>query len=101
MAISKLKWVQNLSKQEGLPFLIMYQAVGISLSLLEKEQDFERIKGGAIAIATSQLQKRNLLLKGTNTLSAKGKKFQNTLLGELGQKRAKEYITQFEELLKV
>ena len=100
MKKSKLKWIRDMEQKSQLPFLILYQSVGIATSLMEKNEEFDKLKSGSIAIATSQLQKRNFLLKGTNQLSSKGIKFQTALLEELGQKKAKLYVSQFDEILK-
>lgn len=93
------KWIKHFRdqyyKKVTLPFLIVYQATPI---VTEKGTILYRNKGAGIAIATKYLQKKGLLLEGTNTLSASGDFREIATMRKLGEKRTKDYITKFESM---
>ena len=88
------KWIptfrSRLEQTSRLPFLIIFQAVGICRSLPDKQ--------AAIAITTKQLQEKGYLLKGSNTLSLSGEIRELSVLKSIGKKAAKGYLTEFSNL---
>ena len=88
------KWISTLNrkmeKDYRLPFLLIYNAVGIA------SNDYS--KSPAIAIATKNLQNKGDLLPSTNALTAHGEIKQLATLKRLGEKRAKSYLTRFNRL---
>ena len=87
------KWVDKFrlkKKEEGaLPFLIIYQAVGIM-----DKRDIS--KGGAIAIATRNLQRSGYLIEDSNRVSALGDIREIALLSRLGKRSADDYVRDFD-----
>jgi hypothetical protein len=92
MLDDKPRWVapfrKSFYKDASLPFLVVYQAVGVMKSGLDKS--------GAIAVATASLQDKGLLEEGTNTLSFRGNVREFAKMGELGKSIVEEYIQRFE-----
>jgi len=86
------KWISKYRrtyyKDRSLPFLIVYQSVGIMRA--------GHSKSAAIAIATAQLQKSGLLLEGSNTLSLTGDIREIAEMTELGMKTTKQYVQSFD-----
>jgi len=91
------KWILPFRKKvnEGLPFLIAYQAVAITRN---KGSDVYRNKQAGIAIATKQLQAKGYLLENSNRLSALGDIREIAVLRRLGKEKAKRYYKTFENL---
>lgn len=89
------KWVESFRQKvlndSRLPFLLIYNAVGIGLGSSKN-------KSASIAIATSNLQRSGSLLIGTNSLSARGDLRERAVLKSLGKRVAKEYLSAFESL---
>lgn len=85
------KWIstfiKKMEKDYRLPFLLIYNAVGVSKNGYNKSS--------AIAIATKNLQGKGDLLVSSNTLSAHGEIKELATLKRLGEKRAKSYLTRF------
>lgn len=93
------KWVEKFrerySKEASLPFLIVYQASAIASN---PNSPLYKNKSGAIAIATSNLQKSGCLLKDTNSLSERGEVREIAVMSRLGKSKTLEYIKSFEML---
>jgi len=92
------KWVpkfrETFYKEDRLPFLLLYYAVGISKNPALKTSN----KSAAIAIATANLQDQGYLLEGTNALSLSGELREISTMSRLGKRRTEEYIQRFEDL---
>jgi len=88
------KWVRPFVQRRiangSLPFLLINTALGIAKS--------GRSKGDAIAIATSNLQKRGILVPQSNGLTLLGYLSEEAKLAEIGQRETKERILSFENL---
>ena len=93
------KWIEKFresyQKEASLPFLIVYQASAIASN---PNSPLFKDKSGAIAIATSNLQKAGCLLKGTNSLSERGEVREIAVMSRLGKAKTLEYIKSFEQL---
>lgn len=92
-------WIQRFRDSHyastNLPFLVMYQAVAIAGN---PESSLYKNKGAAIAIATKQLQGKGYMLSGTQRLSVNGDFREIAVLRELGERRSKSYVTDFDAL---
>jgi len=88
------KWVdvfrQKVLDESRLPFILIYNAVGVARN--------DKTKSAAIAISTSNLQRAQYLLEGTNSLSALGELRERALLKDLGKKNATAYVKAFSEI---
>ena len=88
------KWVdvfrQKVLDESRLPFILLYNAVGVAKN--------NKSKSSAIAISTSNLQKAQYLLEGSNSLSALGELRERALLKSLGKKNASAYVKLFSEI---
>ena len=96
-AINAPKWILPFREKllVGLPFLIAYQAVGVTR---KKNSSIYNSKQAGIAIATKQLQSKGYLLENSNRLSALGDIREIAVLRRLGKAKAEEYYRKFENL---
>ena len=87
------KWSKEFMDKElragGLPFILVYRANGVMKSGMAK--------GPSIAIATTALQDEGILAPESNTLSLYGALAQRKKLEELGERRVRRIIRQFDK----
>lgn len=89
----QFKWSKDFMDKEmkagTLPFILVYRANGVMKSGMAKSP--------AIAIATAALQEEGILAPESNTLSLYGVLAQRKKLEELGERRARSVLRQFDK----
>ncbi len=93
------KWIKAFRRRyyadAALPFLIVYQASAIAG---KPGTPLYKNKSGAIAVATSNLQKAGCLMEGSNTLSERGDIREIAIMSRIGKPKTLGYIKRFENL---